>query len=121
VDARRSPAGRGRTLNGFSEQEKKLRWDLMQKPFWMDEMLLSLSRPQGGRDEHGRLRPTMPCPRCGRVTPLLDPTAEVMRLRQWCPYEAIAIVNWFGHNLEYIPVPRGDGGCQLVPILGEAT
>ena len=30
----------------------------MREPFWMDEMLLSLSRPQGWRDEHGRLRET---------------------------------------------------------------
>ena len=49
----------------------------MREPFWMDEMLVSLSRPYGWRDEQG-LRETIPCPRCGNVT--LDPSADVMRL-----------------------------------------
>ena len=93
----------------------------MREPFWMDEMLLSLSRPCGRRDEHGRLHETIPCPRCGRVTPLLDPSAEVMRLLKLRPYEETSYVNWCGHKVDYIPVPRGDGGCQLIPILGEAT
>src|SRR5215472_11849145 len=96
----------------------------MREPFWMDEMLLSLSRPYGWRAEHGQLRETIHCPRCGRVTPLLDPSAEVMRLHKWRPYEEMSmemsIVNWCGHKIDYIPVPRGDGGCQLIPILGEA-
>jgi len=64
------------------EQEKKLRCAAMREPFWMDEMLLSLSRPRGWRDEHGRLREAIPCPRCGRITPLLDPSAQVMRLHK---------------------------------------
>jgi len=33
----------------------------------------------------------------------------------------MSIVNWCGHKVDYIPVPRGDDGCQLIPILGEAT
>jgi len=50
----------------------------MREPFWMGEMLVRLSRPYGWRDEQGRLRETIPCPRCGRVT--LDPSADLMRL-----------------------------------------
>ena len=65
----------------------------MREPFWKDEMLLSLSRPDGWRDEHGRLRETIPCPRCGRITPLLDPSAEVMRLLKLRPYEETSYVN----------------------------
>jgi len=44
-----------------------------------------------------------------------------MRLHQWHPYEETSYVNWCGHKLDCIPVPRADGGCQLIPILGEAT
>ena len=55
------------------------------------------------------------------MTPLLDPSAQVMRLLKLRPYEETSYVNWCGHKVDHIPVPRGDGGCQLIPILGEAT
>ena len=42
-----------------------------------------------------------------------------MRLHKWHPYEEMCVVNWCGDKVDCIPVPRGDGGCQLVPILGE--
>jgi hypothetical protein len=32
-----------------------------------------------------------------------------------------AFVNWCGHAQEFVPIPRGDGTCQLVPIIGEAS
>ena len=37
------------------------------------------------------------------------------------PSEEMSSVNWCAHTVDYIPVPRGDGGRQLIPILGEAT
>ena len=37
------------------------------------------------------------------------------------PSEEMSSVNWCAHRVDYIPVPRGDGGCQLISILGEAT
>ena len=40
---------------------------------------------------------------------------------RWRPYEEMSIVNWCGHKVDYILVPSGDGDCQLIPILGEAT
>ena len=86
----------------------------------MDEMLLSLSRPYGWRDEHGRQHETIPSPRCGLV-PLLDPTAEVMRLLKLRPYQETSYVNWCGHKVDFISVLRGDGGCKLIPLVGEAT
>jgi len=55
----------------------------MREPFWMGEMLLSLSRPHAWRGEHGRLCETILCPRCRRITLLLNPSPEVMRLLKW--------------------------------------
>jgi len=36
-------------------------------------------------------------------------------------YEEASYVNRCRHRVDYIPAPRGDGGCQLIPILVEAT
>ena len=69
--------------NGSASRRRSCGDAAMREPFWKDEMLLSLSRPDGWRDEHGRLRETIPCPRCGRIMPLHDPSAEVMRLHEW--------------------------------------
>jgi len=44
-----------------------------------------------------------------------------MRLHKWPSYEEMSIVSWCGHQVAYIPVPRGGRGCQIIPILGEAT
>jgi hypothetical protein len=32
----------------------------------------------------------------------------------------VSYVNWCGHAQEIIPFPLPDGGCQFVPVLGEA-
>jgi len=37
------------------------------------------------------------------------------------PYEEMSYVTWCAHKVDFIPVPRSDGGCLLIPILGEAT
>jgi hypothetical protein len=44
-----------------------------------------------------------------------------MRLHKWAPYEEMSIVNWCGLKVDFIPVPRGGGGGQFIPILGEAA
>jgi len=62
---------------------------------------------------------TIPYPRCGRITPLLDPSAEVMCLLKCRPYEEMSFVNWCGHKVDYIWVPKGDSGCQLILMLAE--
>jgi len=91
----------------------------MGEPFWMGEILLGKPPPSGWRDEHGRSE-TIPCARCWRITPLLDPRAEVMRLLKLSPYEETSYVNRCGHKVDYITGPRSDGGCQLIPIVGKA-
>jgi hypothetical protein len=93
----------------------------MREPFWMDEMFLGESRPQGWLDQHGRPRRTMPCSRCGSPVPIYDQPAEVMRLLGWRPWGEVDYVAWCGHKQEFIALPTADGGCELVPIMGEAA
>jgi hypothetical protein len=38
----------------------------------------------------------------------------------WAPYQVVSYVNWCGQAQEIIPFPLQDGGCQFVPVLGEA-
>ena len=39
----------------------------------------------------------------------------------WEPYQVVSCVNWCGQGQEVIPFPLADGGCQFVPVLGEAS
>jgi hypothetical protein len=63
----------------------------------------------------------MPCPRCGSLVPIYDATAETMRLLGWRPWGEVDYVAWCGHKQEFIAMPTAEGGCELVPIMGEAA
>jgi hypothetical protein len=77
--------------------------------------------PPTWTDQDGRARPTRPCARCGREAPVFEWTPELGRLVGWEPFAVASFVNWCGHVQEFIPIPNAEGGCWLVPVLGEAS
>jgi hypothetical protein len=64
--------------------------------------------------------PTHDCPKCGRIVGPLHMRTEHLKHVGWQPYQVVSYVNWCGHAQEIIPFPLPDGGCQFVPVPGEA-
>src|SRR5438445_3588551 len=54
-------------------------------------------------DEHGKRRPTRPCPKCGLPDPVLRLRYEHLLANGWKPFKPFFMVNWCGHGHEYQP------------------
>jgi hypothetical protein len=72
------------------------------------------------RDEHGRLLPPEPCPRCGANRGPLRLRVEHLRHLGWEPYTVQSFQSSCGHTQEVIPFPLADGRVRFVPVVGEA-
>jgi hypothetical protein len=71
-------------------------------------------------DEHGRPRPTRPCPRCQREIPVNRwPVKTLPTTKRW-PYQVMTFVEWCGHQQEVVLVPDGNGWYSEIPVLGVA-
>jgi hypothetical protein len=51
------------------------------------------------------------------------PGFSLARVRRpgWSPFMPGGQVNWCSHAQEFAPIPRADGTCQLVLVIGEAA
>jgi hypothetical protein len=47
--------------------------------------------------------------------------AEHLKHVGWVNHRVMSYVIWCGQTQEIIPFPLPDGGCQLVPVLGEVS
>jgi hypothetical protein len=52
---------------------------------------------------------------------ILQRVGTETRRNGWSRFTPAAYVNWRGHAQEVVPMPRADGTCQLVPIVGGAS
>ena len=61
--------------------------------------------------------------RCGRPTPVAySYRLEHLRMIDWQLFTEAQIVQWCGHDHDYLVVPHADGErAVLLPILGEAA
>jgi hypothetical protein len=76
--------------------------------------------PPNWVDEHGRPRPTRPCPRCGRVIPVNRWPVKTLPTQPRRPYQVLTFVEWCGHQQEVVLVPEGGGWYSEIPVLGVA-
>jgi hypothetical protein len=65
--------------------------------------------------------PTHPCPKCDQIVGPLHMRAEHLKHVGWVNHRVMSYVIWCGQTQEIIPFPLPDGGCQLVPVLGEVS
>ena len=71
-------------------------------------------------DQHGRRRPTYPCPRPGCNREWAEPSRysfEHLLMTGWAkPSQVMKIVNWCGHSQDFVAWPEADGYWRLVPV-----
>ena len=67
-------------------------------------------------DEHGKRRPTRPCPKCGLPDPVLRLRYEHLLANGWKPFKPFFMVNWCGRGHEYQPWLQPDGYWLLVSL-----
>ncbi len=74
-------------------------------------------------DEHGRLKPTRPCHRCGTPVPVDHAyRLEHLPMIGWQHFAEASFVEWCGHQQRFVVVPDVDGErAALVPVWGEAA
>jgi hypothetical protein len=56
-----------------------------------------------------------------RTTPIFRFRIDQLRLIGWRLFAPAQSVEWYGHGLEFIPIPQRDGWCQLVRVPGEVS
>jgi hypothetical protein len=72
-------------------------------------------------DERGRLCPTRPCPRFGRVIPVNRWPVKTVPSQKRSPYQVITFVEWCGHQQEVVLLPEGNEWYSEIPVLGVAS
>src|SRR5262249_56033266 len=69
-------------------------------------------------DEARRPCPTVPCPRCGRETPLFRRRGiHFARQPDWRPFQVERHPSWCGHPIPKVSIPIGGGGGEGGPVL----
>ena len=73
-------------------------------------------------NEDGQRAQTQPCPRrgCGREIPMRCYGHHTLRLIGWPLYRVASVVEWCGHQQEFIPVPDEGEWVQIVPVIAAA-
>ena len=69
-------------------------------------------------DEARRLCPTVPCPRCGRETPLFRQRGiSFAGQPDWRPFRVERHPTWCGHPIPKVSIPIGGGWWQEVLLI----
>ena len=76
-------------------------------------------------DQHGRRRPTYPCPRLGCDRECAEPSRDSfdhLPVLGWAkPSQIMKIVNWCGHSQDFVAWSEADGHWRLVPVVDFTT